>query len=139
MKFVNFYRRFINKFSSIAALFTDMLKRSKKNFFFENFEMTSATKKTFSSLKSVFFVASILLHFDFRRKIRVKTNASEFEIFNIINQLIESTDQWHFIAFFLEKKNVVEMNYETEKSKMLIVIKTCKQWKHYFENVVYQM
>ena len=85
MRFVNFYKRFIIKFNSIAAFFTDMLKRSKKEKFFENFEMTSATKKAFCSLKSVFFVASILLHFDFRRKIRVKTNASKFENFDIIN------------------------------------------------------
>ena len=89
MKFVNFYKRFINEFSSIAAFFTDILKKSKKKKFFENFEITSATKKAFRSLKSVFFVALILLHFDFKRKIRVKTNASEFKIFDIINQLIE--------------------------------------------------
>ena len=69
-----------------------MLKRSKKKKFFENFEIKSATKKAFRSLKSVFFVASILLHFDFRRKIRVETNASEFEISDIISQLVESTD-----------------------------------------------
>ena len=31
------------------------------------------------------------------------------------------------------------MNYEAKKSKMLIVIKTCKQEKHYLKNVVYQM
>ena len=127
MKFVNFYRRFINKLSSIAASFTDMLKRSKKEKFFENFEITSTTKKAFRSLKNVFFVASILLYFDFRRKIRVETNASKFEIFDIISQLIESTDQQHFIAFFSKKKNAVEINYKMKKSKMLIVIKTCKQ------------
>ena len=92
MKFVNSYKRFINKFSSIAALFIDMLKKSKKEKFFENFKITSATKKAFCSLKSVFFVSSILLHFDFKRKIRVKANASEFEIFDIINQLVKSTD-----------------------------------------------
>ena len=84
MKFVNFYRRFINKFNSIAASLTDMLKKSKKEKFFEDFEMTSTTKKAFNSLKSVFFVASVLLHFDSRRKIRVETNASGFEIFDIV-------------------------------------------------------
>ena len=93
MKFVNFYKRFINKFSNIAVLFTHMLKKSKKEKFFENFEITSTTKKAFRSLKIVFFVASVLLHFDFKCKTRVKTNASEFEIFNMISQLIEFTDQ----------------------------------------------
>ena len=93
MSFVNFYRRFINKLTNIAASFTDVLKKSKKEKIFENFEFTSATKKAFSHLKSVFFAALVLLHFDFKRKIRIKTNASKFEIFDIINQLIESTDQ----------------------------------------------
>ena len=77
----------------LEAFFTDMLKKSKKEKFFQNFEITLTTKKVFRSLKSVFFVASVLLHFDFKRKIRVKTNASEFEIFDIISQLIEFTDQ----------------------------------------------
>ena len=69
-----------------------MLKKSKKKFF-ENFEFTSTTKKTFNSLKKVFCAALILLHFDFKRKIKIETNVSKFKIFDIINQLIESTDQ----------------------------------------------
>ena len=89
--------------------------------------MTSTTEKAFRSLKSVFFVTSILLHFYFKPKIRVKTNTSEFEIFDIISQLIEFTDQRNFMIFLFRKQNAVEMNYETEKSKIFIVIKTCKQ------------
>ena len=105
---------------------TVTLKKSKKENFFENFELTSTTKKAFSNLKNVFFVPSVLLHFDFERKIKVETDASEFEMINIINQLIKSTDQWHFIAFLFKKKNVVEINYDAEESRMLTVIKTCK-------------
>ena len=93
MNFVNFYKRFINKFNSITASFTDVLKKSKKRKFFENFEFTSTTKKAFNSLKNVFLAALILLHFDFRRKIKVKTNALKFKIFDIISQLIEFTNQ----------------------------------------------
>ena len=70
-----------------------MLKKLKKEKFFENFEFTSATEKRFNSLKNVFFAASVLLHFYFKRKIKVETNALEFEIFVIINQLIELTDK----------------------------------------------
>ena len=49
MNFVNFYKRFINKFGSIIAFFTDMLKKSRKEKFFENFELTSTTKKVFDN------------------------------------------------------------------------------------------
>ena len=92
MNFVNFYKRFINKFNHIIALFTDILKISKKEKFLENFKLTSTTKKTFNNLKSVLFVASILLYFDFKRKIKIETNTSKFEILNITYQLIEFTN-----------------------------------------------
>ena len=80
-----------------------------------------------------------LMNFDPRRKIRVETNASGFEISGIISQLVKSTNQWHLITSLSRKKNAVEINYEIKKSKMLTVIKTCKQWKHYLKSVVYQM
>ena len=53
----------------------------------------STTKKGFNNLKNVFFVVSILLHFDFKRKIKVEINALKFEIFDIINQLIKFTNR----------------------------------------------
>ena len=68
-----------------------MLKKSKKKFP-ENLDFASTTKEAFNSLKRVFFVALILLHFDFKRKINMETNVSKFEIFNIVNQLIEFID-----------------------------------------------
>ena len=52
----------------------------------------STTRKTFNNLKNVFFAAPVLLYFDFKRKIKIEANASKFEISDIINQLIESTD-----------------------------------------------
>ena len=90
---INFYKRFINEFNNIDAFLSDILKKSNKEKFFENFEISLTTKKAFCSLKNVFFVASVLLHFNFKRKIRFKTNTSKFEIFDIINQLIEFTNQ----------------------------------------------
>ena len=77
-----------------------MLKKLKKEKFFEPFEFTLTTKKAFNSLKPVFFAASILLHFNFKRKNKIEINALKFEIFDTINRLIESTDQYYFIAFF---------------------------------------
>ena len=33
---------------------------------------------------------------------------------------------------------MTKSNYKTEK-KMLIIVKICKQWKHYLKNVIYQI
>ena len=65
MNFVDFYRRFINKFSNIATSFTDILKRSKKEKLLENCEFTSTTRKEFNNLKSVFFRCVNFISFRF--------------------------------------------------------------------------
>ena len=90
INFVNFYKRFINELNSIAAFFTDMLKKKK---FYKNFEFTSTTRKEFNSLKNVFIVALIFWYFDFKFKIKIEIKVSKFERIDIINQLIKFTGQ----------------------------------------------
>ena len=122
--------------NNIAALFTDILKKSKKEKFFEKFESTSTTKKTFSSLKSVFFALSSLLHFDFKRKITIKTDASVFEIFDIINQLIKSTNQCTFYYLFFQKK-CRRNELRRRKVKNVNCNKNVQIVETLFKNVVY--
>ena len=82
--------------NKITTSFIEILERLKKDFFFENFKPTSTTKKASQGLKNVFFAASILLHFDFKSKIKIETNALKFKVFNIINHLIEFTKKLLF-------------------------------------------
>ncbi len=93
LEFVEFYRRFIEKFSKIAKSLTNLLKKKKKEEFDRMFELTKEARIAFEQLKEVFIKTSILLHFDSKRKIRLEIDAFEFAISEILFQLIEETSQ----------------------------------------------
>jgi hypothetical protein len=131
LKFVEFYRRFIKKFNKIAKSLTNLFKEKKKEKFDKKFEFTEKARIAFTQLKNVFIKTSILLHFDSKRKIRLKIDAFDFAISEILSQLIEKTSQWHFVAFFFRKMFVAEQNYEIEKVEMLVVIESCRVFRHY--------
>jgi hypothetical protein len=83
------------------------------------FKFIKKTRKAFKKLKEVFIKTSILLHFDFKRRIRLKIDVFDFVISKIIFQLIEEIDQWHLITFFFRKMFATKRNYEIEKKKYL--------------------
>ncbi len=136
LKFVEFYRKFIKKFNKIIKSLTNFLKKKKKEFDKE-FEFTKKARIAFAQLKDVFIKTSILLHFDSKRKIRLKIDAFDFAISEILFQLIEKTSQWHFVAFFFRKMFVAKQNYEIEEVEMLVVIESCWVFRHYVEDVLF--
>jgi hypothetical protein len=87
LKFVNFYRRFIARFSQLSALLSDMLKEMQAEIKKESFLLIEKAKQTFDLLRDVFQYALILTHFDSKFLIRLKTNAFDYEIVDIISQL----------------------------------------------------
>jgi hypothetical protein len=92
LKFVEFYRRFIKKFNKIVKSLTNLFKKKKKKKFDKEFEFTKEARIVFAQLKNVFIKISILLHFDSKRKIRLKIDAFDFAISEILFQLIEETN-----------------------------------------------
>jgi macrodomain Ter protein organizer (MatP/YcbG family) len=93
IKFAEFYKRFIEKFNKIAESLTNLLKKRKKRKFDKMFKLIKKTRKAFNELKEVFIKTSILLHFDLKRRIRLKIDVFDFAISEIIFQLIEEIDQ----------------------------------------------
>jgi hypothetical protein len=137
LEFVEFYRRFIKKFNKIVKSLTNLFKKKKKEKFDKEFEFAKETRIAFAQLKNVFIKTSILLHFDSKRKIRLKIDAFDFAISEISFQLIEETNQWHFVAFFFRKMFVAEQNYEIEEAEMLVVIESCRVFRHYVEDAFF--
>jgi hypothetical protein len=72
---------------------TNLLKEKKKEEFDKEFEFTKEARIAFDQLKEVFIKTFVLLHFDSKRKIRLKIDAFDFAISEILSQLIEETSQ----------------------------------------------
>ncbi len=139
MKFAEFYKKFIKKFNKIAESLTNLLKERKKKNFDKMFKFIKKTRKAFNELKEVFIKTSILLHFDFKRRIRFKIDAFDFAISEIISQLIKEIDQWHLIAFSFRKMFAAERNYEIEEKEMLAIIKSCRVFRHYVKKALFSI
>ena len=138
--FANFYQRFIDGFSCVVSGLLDMLKGGiKGKFNNKDFAMIAEVFEAFNELKKHFTTAPMLVHYKPERQITLKIDMSVFAIFRIIFQLIETSGQWHPIAFWSQKIGLAECNYRVEESKMLAIVKACKHWRHYFEGATYQI
>ena len=93
-RFANFYQCFIDGFSHVASGLLDMVKGGvKSKFNNKNFAMTAEAFEAFNELKKYFTIASMLVHYEPKRRITFRTNASAFVISGIISQLIKTSSQ----------------------------------------------
>ena len=86
LNFVNFYKRFIYRYFAIAASFINLLKNSKKDKKSNSYHWDEETKQIFQQLRNIFSFVSFFIHFNFEKKIKMKTNASNFVVINILSQ-----------------------------------------------------
>ncbi len=139
LEFVNFYKRFIEAFSRVADAMSALLKSNDKDKFHIFFVFTSEARESFEKFRKIFLTTLLLCHFDSNRKIKLETDASDFVISKIISQLNEVIEQWHFITYWFRKNTFAERNYDADEFKMLAIVKACKQWRHYVEDVKHQI
>ena len=107
------------------------LSKAKKAVWLSDF-LTLKTKLTFTELRQALFKALILHHFDLKRHIRIKTDASSYVIGKVLSQLI-SEGGWHPVAFISHKMILAETRYKTYDGKLLAIVKAFKTWRHYLE------
>ncbi len=121
LKYARFYRQFIKKFFQIIALLTDLIKNAKKKAMCSLFAMTSKARKAFERLKAVFVNALILKHYDWNADFRMKINASNREVKDVLSQK-SKTDQWHFIAYYSYKFKEAEVWWNTHDKELYAIV-----------------
>ncbi|KAF4627116.1 hypothetical protein G7Y89_g11043 [Cudoniella acicularis] len=135
--FANFYRRFVYRYSHIAAGLTTQLVGMVNGRKTGPYLFTDEARKSFKALKEAFTTTPVLIHFNPEKRIRVETDASKFAIAGSICQQEWNADRtkmhWHPVAFWSRKLSAAERNYTTYDGEMLAIVECFKQWRHYLE------
>jgi transposase InsO family protein len=136
--FANFYRRFINRYSKIAAPLTELLKGSQNGKKPEPLAWNREANLAFAKLKACFTQAGVLRHFDPTQRIRIETDASGYAIAGILSQPDEN-GQWRPVAFYSRKMQDAELNWKVHDQELLAIIESLQHWRHYCEHTAFTM
>ena len=118
--FANFYRRFIENYSTVARPLTDLTRKDQE------FKMTNEARQAFEELKSRFMTAPILATFDPEEEITVETDASDYALGGVISQRGEDC-LLHPIAFYSRKLTLAELNYEIHDKELLAIVECLRE------------
>jgi hypothetical protein len=128
--FANFYRRFIEGFSKIAAPMVALTRKDTE------FRWTPECENAFQLLKVRFTSAPILKHFDPDKEILVEPDASDYVTAGVLSQYSD-TGVLHPVAFFSKTMNPAECNYEIYDKELLAIIRCFEQWRSELEGAAF--
>jgi hypothetical protein len=120
--FVNFYRRFIRGYSTLATPLVNLTKKDAL------FIWTPTCREAFEALKTAFVTAPILARFDPDRPSLVKTDAFDYVFAEILSQY-DDQGLLHPVAYFSKKHLSAECNYEIYDKKLLAIVRCFEKWR----------
>ena len=124
--FMNFYRKFIEKYSKIASPLMELTRKDQK------FEWSPEAQKAFDELKKRFTSQPILMSFDPEKPIMLETDASDGAIGACISQP-DDKGRLRPVAFYSRKFSSAEMSYEIHDKELLAIVNAFKQWRVYLK------
>jgi hypothetical protein len=130
--FANFYRRFIHDYSRLSLPLTSLLKKGVV------FQWTPSAQNAFDELKKKFSSSPLLCVFDPSLPCVVESDASDFAIGAVLNQLGDD-QKLRPIAFFSRKLLPAEVNYDVHDKELLSIVECFKLWRHYLEDASHQI
>jgi len=128
LRLVNYYRRFIEGFASVARPLHDMVKKDKK------WDWTERQEKVFKELKEQFTKELVLAALDIDKKIRMEVDASDYAMGGVLSMECED-GLWRPVAFLSKSLNETERNYKIHDKEMLAIVRGLEAWRHLLEGV----
>lgn len=120
--FANFYRRFIDEFSTLVSPLVALTKKGTR------FDFDTDCKRSFNWLKEAFTEAPVLRHFDPDLPILVEADASDYVTAGVLSQTDES-GVTRPVAYFSKRMNPAKGNYEIYDKELLAIVQCFKQWR----------
>ncbi|KAK3516722.1 hypothetical protein QTP70_022517 [Hemibagrus guttatus] len=126
--FANFYRRFIQNYSSISNPLTSLLRNKPKYL-----SWTTSAEEAFNTLKEAFTTTPLLVHADPDKPFIVEVDASTTGVGAVLSQQQGNLSCLHRCAFFSRKLNPAEVNYDIGNRELLAVKLALEEWRHWLE------
>ncbi|KAK3524658.1 hypothetical protein QTP86_000497 [Hemibagrus guttatus] len=125
--FANFYRRFIQKYSSVARPLTSLFRGKPK------LSWTDQAQTAFLQLKERFNTAPILRHPDPELPFVVEVDTSCSGLGAVLSQRHGEPGKLHPCAFYSRKLMFAEGNYDVGNRKLLAIKAALEEWRHWLE------
>jgi hypothetical protein len=125
--FMNYFNRFIPRYSDLAAPLSDQTKDEAPRW-------TDECTETWHKMKTLLENATMMYHPDFKHPFHVFSDASIRAIGGVLIQIIDG--KVHPVAFTARKLIPAEVNYTTTEQEMLAVVYCFSQWRCYLEGPV---
>jgi len=122
--FVNFYRRFIQSFSSLTLPIQVLTHNGVMWNWSEQFE------KAFVELKPKFTTAPILCHYHPERKKQIETDSSDLCKAGILSQY-EPDRRWHPLSYYNKCFLPAELKYDVHDKEMVGIVNCFQEWRHF--------
>lgn len=124
----NYFRRFIQGYSTMVAPLTSLLKKESMMSLWD-----SSCDASFLAVKIALAKAPVLRHPDFTKPFDVICDASINGVGAVLLQECQP------IAFLSRKFGPAEYNYTTTEQELLAAVEALKQWRCYLEGVEFTM
>jgi len=125
--FVNFYRRFIWDFSTIARPLFDLTRSDKV------WNWDAKEQEAFERLKMAVTTAPVLVLPQDSEPFCIEADSSDFTSGAVLSQQLPGEEKWHPVAFYSKSLSPVERNYEIHDKEILAIIRTLEEWRHFLE------
>jgi len=114
--FVNFYRRFIWDFSTIARPLFNLTHSDRA------WNWDTKEQKAFECLKMAVTTTPVLVSPQGSELFRIEADSSDFASGAVLSQQLPGEEKWHLVAFYSKSLSPVEQNYEIHDKEMLAII-----------------
>ena len=132
LRFINFYRRFIQGFSMITYSLFNLTCSGQA------WTWTNKEQQAYDDLKMVVTSALVLVLPQDLDLFRIdKANSSDFAMEAVLSQQSLVDGKQYLVAFYSKFLSLVEHNYKIYNKEMLAIIHVLEEQRHFLEEVVH--
>jgi hypothetical protein len=125
----SYYRRFIHRFSHIAAPLSDLTRGAVTKH--GKVVWGSREQEAFDTLKHKLTEAPVLSIADPNRPFELQCDASNFAISGVLMQTSLDDNKLHPIAYYSQKLTPTQCTYPSRDREFMAVLQSFKVWDHY--------